>query len=233
MWGEVKMIRHRFVTSAVVVFAVLCAGAWTVPTKTAASDKALLKAGVLRVRDLPGRWRSRSVTLGSGNALQGVGGCEEQSAALDLEQRRAPSPAFYEPETPPGAITSQASNVARVFKNEALADQFLSAYKADSAAACLHQTNESRLKQRNASADITLTEFTPIAGLGGIGDDSVGYAAVLNVSTSDQGATTGPLDLVYVRVGRAVLGFQLGVQGQDVSQVADIISHPVKRVQKA
>src|SRR6266513_439721 len=227
------MIHHRFVISAVVVLAALCGAAWNIPAKAGGSDKALLKAGVLDARDVPTRWKSRSVSMGSGNALQGVGGCEEQSAALDLNQRRAASPGFYDPVTPTGAITSQASNLARVFKDTALADQFLSAYKAASAAGCLHQTNENQFKRGNPSADITLTDFTPVTGLGTLGDDSVGYGAVLTAFTSEQGTMTGPLDLIYVRVGRAVLGFKLSMQGKDASQLADIVSHPVERVEKA
>jgi hypothetical protein len=231
---EVKMIRQRFVISMVVALTALCGAAWSVPAKGGGSDEALLKAGVLAARDLPTRWKSRSVSIRFANMLRGVSGCEEQSAALDLDQRRAPSRSFYDPVTPAGALSSGASNVARVFKNTELADQFLSAYKAPSAAACLHQTNENDLKQRNPSADIaTLTDFTPVTGLGTIGDDNVGYEAVITVATSQQGTITGPLDLIYARVGRTVLGFKLGLQSQDISQLKDIVSHPVERVEKA
>jgi hypothetical protein len=226
-------MRQRFVISAVVVLA-LCSAAWNIPAKGGGSDKALLKAGVLVARDVPTRWKSRSVSIRFANMLRGVSGCEEQGAALDLDQRRAPSRSFYDPETPAGAIGSGASNVARVFKNTALADQFLSAYKAPSAAACLHQTNEDDLKRRNSSADIaTLTDFTPVTGLGTLGDDNVGYQAVITISTSQQGTVNGPLNLIYVRVGRTVLGFKLGLQSQDVTQLKDIVSHPVERVEKA
>ena len=223
---------RRLASGTLVVLATLCSAAWNLPAQGGGSDKALLKAGVLVARDLPTRWKSRQVTIGATNALKGVSGCEEQSSALDLDQRRAPSRGFYDPVNQ-GGITSQASNVARVFKNTALADQFLTAYKAASAAACLHQTNENEFKRRNPSADVTLTDFTPVTELGTVGDDNVGYEALITASASEQGTITGPLDLVYVRVGRTVLGFKLGVQNQDISQLADIIGRPVKRVENA
>ncbi|HEY4400434.1 MAG TPA: hypothetical protein VGO38_00260 [Acidimicrobiia bacterium] len=234
---EKNMIAHRFSIIAFVLavgfLTAISNAAWSAPTERGGSDKALLKAGVLVSRDLPKGWASRSVSLGSTNALQGVAGCEEQSAALALDQRRAPSRSFYDPATPEGAFTSQASNLVRVFKNSALADQFLSAYKAGTAAACLHQTNEDEFKRRNPSATIAVTDFTPVSGLDTIGDDTVGYAATITASTSEQSMMTGPLDLIYVRVGRAVLGFKFGVQSQGVPQLADIIRHPVQRVEKA
>ena len=227
-------MRPRTVLIAtVVVFAAIGSAAGSASAKNAPSDKALLKAGVLVARDLPRGWKSRPVSLGTTNTLKGVTGCEEQSPALDLEQRRAPSRGFYDPVTPQGGIDSQASNVARVFKNAALADQFLSAYKAASAAPCLQQTNESEFKRRNPNADVALTNFAPLSGFATIGDDSVGYGGVITASTTQQGAISGPLDLIYVRVGRAVLGFKLILQGEDPSQLTDIISHPVERVAKA
>jgi hypothetical protein len=54
-----------------------------------------------------------------------------------------------------------------------------------------------------------------LSGFARIGDDSAGYGGVITASTMQQGAISGPLDLIYVRVGRAVLGFKLILQGED------------------
>lgn len=223
---------RRLLIATLVVFAALCSAVGSAPAKGGGSDKALLKAGVLVAKDLPRGWKTRSVSLGATNSLNGVSGCEEQSAALDLDERRAPSRSFYDPVTPQGRVSSQVSNVAGVFKDAALADQFLSAFKAASAAPCLHQTNENEFKRRNPSVDVTLTDFAPLASVSTIGDDSIGYQATLTGSTTDQGAVSGPLNLIFVRVGRAVLEFKVVLQSEDSSQVSDIISHPVARVGK-
>ena len=68
--------------------------------------------------------------------------------------------------------------------------------------------------------------------IAGIGDDSIGYGGVISASTTQQESVSGPLDLIYVRVGRAVLGFKLGIDGANPSQLADIIKHPAQRVTK-
>ena len=228
------MLRARFAIGVVAVLVVVSNAAWSVPSTGGGSDKALLKAGALRAKDVPASWKSASVSGGFSNALQGVSGCEEQSAALDLRQRRAASRAFYDPTTRGTAgFTTQASNVARVFKDTAAAGQFMSAYKADSAGACLQQVNESDLKRRNPSADISITSVAPVTGLPPTGDDNVGYELVITL-TSEQPPRTGYMDLVWVQVGRVVVGSKVvSEQSQFVSQQPDIVGNPVERVDKA
>ena len=162
------------------------------------------------------------------NALKGVTGCEEQSAALDLRQRRAASRAFYDPTTRrTGGFLTQATNLVRVFKDARDADQLLSAYKAPSAGPCLQQVNESALKSRNPSKDISITSVTPVTAVAAAGDDSVGYELVVTAADEQQSATDY-MDLIWVRVGRVVVGFKLGTQQNELlPQLTNSVVHPV------
>jgi hypothetical protein len=228
------MLRARFAIGMVAVLVALASAAWSMPSSGGGSDKALLKAGVLRAKDVPTRWKSASVRGDSTNALKGVSGCEEQSAALDLPQRRAFSRAFYDPTTRGKAgFTTQASNVVRVFKDTADADRFVSAYKATGAGACLQQVNENDLKRRNPSFDVRVTSVAPLTGLADAGDGNVGYELVVTL-TGEQQPVTGYMDLIWVRVGRVVLGLKVvSQQNQPVFQLTDIVIDPVRRVDKA
>lgn len=228
---EKNLIPQRFSIIAVGFLAAISSAAWSAPAQGGDSDKALLKAGVLVSRDLPKGWVSRSVSLGSTNAcraspvaknralhLLSTSAVRPHEASTTPQLRRVlsrPKPAIWcaSSRTPPRGpvpLRVQSGHCRGV-----------------------HQTNEDEFKRRNPSATIAVTDFTPVSGLDTIGDDTVGYAATITASTSEQSSMTGPLDLIYVRVGRAVLGFKLGAQDQGVPQLADIIRHPVQRVEKA
>jgi hypothetical protein len=226
-------IRGLFVTGMVTAVVALSSAAWSMPSTSGGSDEALLKTGILRAKDVPARWKSASVSGEFTNALKGVTGCEEQSAALDLRQRRAASRAFYDPTTRgTGGFLTQATNLVRVFKDTGDADRFLSAYKAPSAGPCLEQVNESALKRRNPSKDISITSVTPVTVVGASGDDSVGYELVVTAADEQQSATDY-MDLIWVRVGRVVVGFKLGTQQNELlPQLTNSVVHPVERVGK-
>lgn len=227
------MRRGRFLIAGVAVLAAVTSAAWSLPSKDGAGDKALLKAGALRAKDVPARWKSAAVSGGFSNALRGVGGCEAQSAALDLPQRRAASRAFYDPRTRgTGGITTQASNLVRVFKDTAAASQFVTAYKADNAGACLQQVNDNDLKRRNPNADISVTNVVPLPGIAETGDDTAAYELVISY-TGQQQPVTGYIDLIWVQIGRVVIGSKVGSeQSQFVSEQPSIVSGPAERVDK-
>ena len=227
------MLRGRLV-GVMAVLAVLTCAAWSAPSKNSGSDEALLKAGALRAKDVPARWKSAAVSGGFSNNLAGVSGCETQSAALDLPQRRAASRAFYDPATRgTGGFTTQASNVVRVFKDTAAAGQFIAAYKADAAGPCLQQANDNDLKRRNPSADISITSFAPLADIAGPGGDTAGYELVISYARQQQQAVPGYMDLIWVQVGRVVIGSKvISEQTQFLSQQPWIVISPAERVAK-
>ena len=207
--------------------------AWSFQTGSGGSAKALQKAGALRAKDVPASWKSSPVSGGFTNTLQGVSGCEEQSPALDLPQRRAASRAFYDPKTRGGGqFPTQASNVVRVFTDADAAGQFMAAYKAESAGPCLQQSNQNDLERRNPSADVSVANVGPLSGVESGGDDSVGYEFSVMV-TADQQQLAGSMDVTFVQVGRVVVGSKVvGEQSQLVSQHPDIVNNPVGRVEK-
>ena len=220
----------RLATGIVVALTALATVAWSRPAAGGGGDKALLKAGTLRATDVATSWKSAPVRGGFTNTLQGVSGCEEQSAALDLRQRRAASRAFYDPATRgTGGFPTQASNVVRVFADSASADQFLAAYKADGAGACLQQGNLNDLERRNPSADVSIPSVEPLT-VPPAGDDSTGYELTVALTTADQ-PLTGYIDATWVQVGRVVVGSKVvSEQSQLLSQQPDIVTKPPGRV---
>ncbi len=90
-----------------------------------------------------------------------------------------------------GGFTTQASNVARVFKDAAAAGQFIAAYKADTAGPCLQQANESDLKRRNPGADISITGVAPLEGVVGTGGDTAAYELVIPYARQQQQLVPG------------------------------------------
>jgi hypothetical protein len=213
--------------------AVLATAAWSAPPAKGTSDKTLFTAGKLRTVDVPASWKSAAVSGGFTNNLQGISGCEQQSAAADLRQRRAASRAFYDPVTRgTGGFPTQASNIVRVFSDNAAAGQFVAAFNADSARACLQQSNQNDLERRNPSADVTVGTAAPLTGLAPGGDDSAGHELAVTV-TADQQTLTGYVDLTYVQVGRVVIGTKVASeQSQLLAQQPKIVTNPADRVGK-
>lgn len=226
------MLSRRLATGIVAGLALVTV-AWSAPSGSGGSDKALLEAGKLRARDVPTSWKSAPVSGGFTNTLQGISGCEEQSAAVDLRQRRAASRAFYDPSTrKAGTFPTQASNVVRVFKDTATAGQFLTAYKSGGAGACLQQGNLNDLQRRNPSADVSVPSVAPLTDIAPAGDDSAGYELTVML-TADQQSLAGSIDLVWVQVGRVVVGSKVaGEQSQPLSQQPRIVTNPAGRVAK-
>ena len=225
--------RTRPVVGIVTALAVLATAAWSAPSGGGGSDKALVTAGKLRASDVPASWKSAPVRGGFTNTLQGISGCEEQSAAADLRQHRAASRAFYDPATRgTGGFPTQASNIVRVFADSTNAGQFLAAFKAAGAGECLRQCNQNDLERRNPSTAVSVAGAEPLTGVTPGGDDTAGYELAVTV-TADQQTFTGYIDLMYVQVGRVVIGSKAGSeQSQLLAQQPKIVTNPPSRVGK-
>ena len=108
----------------------------------------------------------------------------------------------------------------------------MAAYHAESAGACLQQSNQNDLERRNPSADVNVANPAPLSGVAVGGDDSVGYELSVMV-TAEQQQLAGSMDLTFVQVGRVVIGSKVvGEQSQLVSRHPDIVTGPVRRVEK-
>jgi hypothetical protein len=190
--------------------------------KSAASDKAILKAGVLSPADVPSTWRSAKQTDAGTKSFKGIASCKQIVAATDAARRgpRALSRSFGDP-----AQTSNAGaqDTVYAFKNVKAAQQYVAAYKASNAATCFQDAF-------NRATSGSQATVTPITDLQGVGDEAIGYEA--SVTGTDQNGKAVHVidDLVGVRVGRAFLGFNFGNSDVRLPQGVAIVQAVVSRL---
>ncbi len=192
--------------------------------KAAASDKAIFQAGVLTAADgVPSTWtstRPKHTNTGA-KSLKGIGSCKQIAAADDLAQHgpHVDSPRFSDPAATAG--TTLAENTVYAFKTVKGAQQYLSPLEASSATTCVEQ---SLIKASGGKAQVTVT---PISSLQGVG---VGYEA--RVAGADQAGNPVQVidDLIFVRVGRAVVAFGFSNKDAFLPQGPSIVGTVVSRL---
>jgi hypothetical protein len=190
----------------------------------AASDKVIFQAGVLTAADgVPSTWTSTKPkhTNTGAKSLKGIASCKQIAAADDLAQHgpHVDSPKFSDPAAPAG--TTLAENTVYAFKTVKGAQQYLSAFEASSATTCLEQ---SVTKASGGKAHVTVTPLSSRQGVG------VGYEA--NITVTDQ--TGNPVhvidDLIFLRVGRALVTFGFSNKDVFLPQGPSIVGTVVSRL---
>lgn len=196
---------------AVTVVGVLAVVVWPAgalgATRTRASTAALLKAGVIGTRDVPTGWTATATPKNPALLIiDGIGSCAPTQAALNTANRgarRAFSPKFVAPDR-----IGAAQDVVFVGQNTPAAQSFAAAYDGVQGRACVQAVADQVAHQANGTAVVT-----PIPDIAGIGDQGVGYE--FQITAPNNGAlVTGVSDLIVVRLGRVVCGFQF----QNVTQ---------------
>ncbi|HSO97276.1 MAG TPA: hypothetical protein VLV81_14705 [Acidimicrobiia bacterium] len=172
-----------------------------------ASTAGILKAGLISSRDVPAGWTS---TPGHKNPalliIDGLGPCAATQATLNSANqgaRRAFSRRFVAPDQ-----IGAAQDVVFLGRDLGSAQAYASAYDGPEGRACVQAVADQVAHQASGTAVVT-----PIADTATVGDQGVGYE--FQITAPNNGAlVTLVSDLIVVRVGRAVCGFQL----QDVTQ---------------
>jgi hypothetical protein len=190
--------------------------------KSTASDKAILKAGVLSPADVPSTWRSAKQTDAGTKSFKGIASCKQIVAAVDAARRgpRALSRSFGDP-----AQTSNAGaqDTVYAFKNVKAAQQYIAAYEASSAATCFQDAF-------NRATNGAQATVTPITNLQGVGDEAVGYEASETGTDQNGKAVHVVADLVDVRVGRALVTFMFGNNDVRIPQGVAIVQAVISRL---
>jgi hypothetical protein len=194
------MRRGRWIAGAVGVAAALSlvapAGAGV---RSAASDRAILKAGVLTAADVPSTWAStKQPDVGTKN-YQGISDCKQISAAIDTARRGAHvfSPQFADPSSTSNAL---AEDTVFAFKSVKAAQRYVAAFAASTAASCYQ---EAFVRSSRGQGQATVAPLTDVQGLG---DQAVGFQADITGTQNGQ-PVHAIADVVGVRVGRAFVGF--------------------------
>ena len=189
------------------------------------SDKAILKAGVITRDDVPVDWTSERGES-SGRALRGISECKKINTAVETARKKEPRARSREFQDPVSQGTTSAENAVYAFKNDNAATRFIATYQGTDADACFDKA-AAKVASEQPTADEP--SVAPITDLQGVGDEAVGYEIVVTFSQSGQSFTLY-LDIVAVRVGRAVLGFNFSNIGSRITQGPDIVNAVVERV---
>jgi hypothetical protein len=194
--------------------------------KSAASDKAILKAAVLTAADVPSTWvAAKQADSGSKN-YKGIAACKQIAAAMDSAHRgpRALSPQFTDPAPTSNAL---AQDTVYAFKSVKVAQQYLAPYEASNAASCYQQAFT---RASGGHGQITVT---PITNLQGVGDQAVGLEASIT-GTDQSGQPVHVIaDVIGVRVGRGFAGFNFLNNRVVIPQGVAIVNAAVARLTSA
>jgi len=208
--------------------AVLAVMAWPsgapAATRVSASTSTILKAGLIVPGDVPSGWTSMAAQKNPALLLiNGIGPCASTRAALSVANRGA-SRAFSRKFVAPDQIGA-AQDVVFVGQNERATQSYAAAYDGPQGRACVQAVAEKVAKQ--ASGTAVVTPLTDVAAAGG----GQGFGYEFQITAPNHGAlVTGVYDLVVVRVGRAVTGFQFQNAIQGLPARSSIVTAVVTRL---
>jgi hypothetical protein len=217
----------RRVGSAVLAVLAVVAGSSSAVAagRTSAPTATILKAGLMVARDVPSAWTSTTTPKNAELLrVEGIAACAATRAALSAANRGA-SRAFSRKFVAPDQIGA-AQDVVFVGRNGGAAQSFTAAYDGPQGQACVQAVVDKIAKQ--ASGTAVVTPFTDLAGLG---DQALGYEFL--ISAPNHGAVvTGVYDLIVVRVGRAVTGFQFQNAILPLPERTSIVNAVVTRIRR-
>jgi hypothetical protein len=223
------MMFHRervlFLAAPLVASLALAAPAGATDSK---SDKAILKAGVVTKADVPTTWTSRKAAS-TDRTFQGVPECKEIRDAVSTAKKKEPRAQSREFEDPANAGTTSADSIVYAFSNVNAATKFVAAYQSPAAPTCFEAGTRKVLSNTQAAGSPTVS---PVTDLQGVGDDAVGYEIAVPFSSGGQTATLY-LDFIFVRVGRAVVGFRFSNGDARIPEGPAIVQTVAQRVATA
>jgi hypothetical protein len=189
------------------------------------STQAILRAGVIVAADVPPVWAKGPHPKKNDKSLQGIPPCKAVIAADAAVERSVPqarSATFSDPTT--GASGTSGQNTVFAFKNAAAASRYLAVYATNDAAECLRASVERQIGPQ------ATTTVSPIADLGNLGDARVGNEFVVHGTASTGQPVDLVADVVFVRVGRGILGFDFLNPNTRLPQAPGIVTAVVNRL---
>jgi hypothetical protein len=191
----------------------------------AASNPAIYAAGLLTRADVPAGWkRSKQADAGAGE-YRGIAGCTQLVSTIEALRRAAPhklSPQFTDTRSP--HELASAADAVYAFKTSAAAAMLLNRFRMGAVTTCLINAAK---KGGGKGAQVAVTAITNRSGTG---DDVVAYQVSLQAHDVSGAPVTAVLDVDVVRVGRALVGFNLTNQDTELSQAPAIVDTVVSRL---
>jgi hypothetical protein len=191
--------------------------------KSAASNQAIFRAGVVSAADTPPGWTSRKQTDSGVGQFKSLPDCK-QIVAVVGKARKSPrmlSPEFSDPNAP---TSTTVADVVFALKSAKAAQQTLAAYQARSALPCFQELFKKALG--NVPAQVTVT---PISDLQGVGDANAGFEATIAATGSGQSLKLVG-EFIAVRVGRAYVAFNFLNSNERLPQGPAIVNGIVNRL---
>jgi hypothetical protein len=219
-------MRARLVPFAAITVAVV-AGLAGPAAAQSKGDKAILKAGVITRADVPAGWMSTKAA-NNDSALKGISECRALRSAMDRAKKKVPHADSRDFEDPAAGSLTSASGIVYAFKDAAAAGRFLANFQGDGAQTCL---TKNLAKQTARERTTGAPAVTPITDLEGVGDEAVGHE--LTQDSTAYSPSTLYIDLVFVRVGRAFVGFQFTNLGERIPYSPAIIQTLAARLDAA
>ena len=214
----------RGVTKLVGILALLAVAAPIGAAAAASSkDQALVSAGLVSASDVPETWQQAAQPDTGLAQLKKLAVCDQYRALVAAARKNAfkLSPQFSDPSNGGGTV---AENTVYVFKSAPTATRYVTAVLTRSSLSCLQA-----FLQRQVGNQGQVGPLTPITGLEGVGDQSVGYESDVTLT----GRGTLVVDDVGVRVGRVFVGFTFTNPGATISQGPAIVNAVVNRLTQA
>ena len=115
------------------------------------------------------------------------------------------------------------------FSDVNAATKFVSAYQSRDAPTCFQAGTTKALSGAQSAGQPTVA---PITDLQGVGDDAIGDEITVPFTSGDQTASLY-LDFIFVRVGRAVVGFRFSNGDARLPEGPGIVQMVVQRVASA
>jgi hypothetical protein len=204
----------------------------TTPAASAAPsahDRAILTAGMIQPHDVPAGWVAHKQAPGTATRFKGIAACKDLAPVLNAALTTVPHRASAEFSDPTSATqTTLVANTAYAFKDDAAAVRYVAAYRATNVPTCFTKSLQRAVRSSLQGANATIA-VAPLTNLAGLGDDEVGYSVTLTVPTQGQPQTLYD-DIIAVRVGRAVLGFNFQNLGAELPMGPAIIRQASSRV---
>jgi hypothetical protein len=195
----------------------------------AATNQAIFSAGLIGASDVPSSWTPSKQSDTGSKVYRSISACKQLANAIDGLRKGGPrklSPTFTD-DASPNRLT-MAEDTVYAYKSTGAATKAVQTLKAAPALSCLAQvaTKAAGPRSRAEVADIS-------SELQGVGDDQAGYEVTLHATDQSGAQVTAILDIVGVRVGRAVIGFDFSNQDTRLPQAQAITNAVINRVANA
>lgn len=223
------ILGRTYLVPVVVAVTLVAAVAGPAAAGESTSDKAILKAGVVTKADVPTGWTSKKPSADDDQTYKGIAECKNLRTAIADAKKSTPRARSRQFEARGSNGTTSARSTVYVFETPEAAATFLGVYQDPQVSTCIEKGVAKVLRRREGVGEPSIA---PVTDLEGLGDGAIGFEVTIPVTADDESATFY-IDSIAVRVGRAIVGFNLSEFEEPLSDGPSIVQSIVGRVAEA